>query len=330
MLAETLQSIQRQSYAKYEVLILDNASPPAAQEIIRSYLQSEPRARVLRCEERLHMFDNFARGISAAQGQYLTFFHDDDIYLPEFLARHISLLEANTEVVFSGSNWLTIDKASRLVAVKEPILADALWSGERYIETLLRLGTNVVPMPGIVFRTLVLGPDTFTGSMDIHFSDFVILMRIAEKHTIGLIKEPLLAIRVHDNQASQEILMAEAIELRTRILLDYCAEFASRWPNEQSFLQRIRRSINRSRQIGLLWGWVTSRNPAEADGCLAALDASLLECAFRDLLTQVGHHGLSLPRRKQMLIPVLRRLGYSYANGAQGLEAIPVGKGKSN
>ncbi len=313
MLAETFQSIQRQSYSNYEVLVLDNASPPAAQEIIRSYLQSEPRARVLRCEERLHMFDNFARGISAAQGQYLTFFHDDDIYMPEFLARHISLLETNARVGFSGSNCLVIDDTGEITGQRELIRQDQVWSCRRYIAALLRLGVNIMPMQSIVFRASVLSPDTFNAAMSASFSDFLVLMRIAEQHEVGLIAAPLLKMREHSDQASRSISAGEAIELRTRILLDYCTEFACRHPDEKSFAQMMEKNVRRTRRIGLLWGWVSSKSESEAEDCLVRLNDNRFETALGALLRQTENWGLSLTRRQQIFLVPLRRIGYAYA-----------------
>src|SRR5687768_11218964 len=103
-LGTTIQSIEAQTLDDYEVLLLDNASPKEAAGMLATYAARDPRVRLLRSEVRLHMFDNFARGVVAASGRFLAFFHDDDVYGPEFLARHAALLESDDRIAFSGSN----------------------------------------------------------------------------------------------------------------------------------------------------------------------------------------------------------------------------------
>ena len=257
------------------------------------------------------MFDNFARGIAAARGKYLTYFHDDDIYAPDFLRQHVALLEANDRVGFSGSNCLIVDDDSRVIGRRALIACDGVWPGRRYIATLLRLGVNVFPMQSLVFRTAVLGPTTFHRSMSVHFSDFVVLMRLAERHDVGVLAAPLLHMRDHQGQASKALPMREAIELRTRVLLDYCAEVGGRWPEEQAFARQLERRVVRSRRIGLLWGWVSSPSAAEARDCLVGLDRGRLERALRRVLMELDRRGVSYATRHNILLPALRWVGYA-------------------
>ena len=315
MLQETLISIYLQTSKNYEVLILDNASPADAQEVIHSYVNDEPRARVLRSAKRLHMFENFSRGIQAANGKYLTFFHDDDVYLPEFIRHHVSLLEANAHAGFSGSNCFVIDGLGHTIGKRDLIRKNDVCSGKRYIAALMGMGVNLFPMQSIMFRASVLGPDTFNKSLEVNFSDFVILMRIAEKHNVGLIARPLMKMRNHQGQVSQGMKRREAIRLRTRLLSHYCSEFAVRWPNERNFVRKLEQKVNRSRQTGLLWGWISSRTETESRDCLLDLNKSPIEVGIRGLLTQVEEQGLSWARRQKFLMPYLRKIGYLIGKG---------------
>src|SRR4051794_28674031 len=69
MLEETLTSLQQQTYAHLEILLLDNAVSDSDQLILKRFAESDTRARILRSDQRLPMFENFNRGVRAAQGE---------------------------------------------------------------------------------------------------------------------------------------------------------------------------------------------------------------------------------------------------------------------
>ncbi len=132
------------------------------------------------------MFENFNRGIGAARGEYLTFCHDDDLVVPEFLARQVAFLDAHPTAGFSGSNYATIDDRGAVVETRSPVRRTELWSGRRYIRTLLRTGRNPLTMQSIFYRRSALPPGGIDLALPIHYGDFVLLMRIAETHDVGL------------------------------------------------------------------------------------------------------------------------------------------------
>ncbi len=306
-----LHSFRAQSYANSELLILDNACPADAQEIINLYVKEEPRARVLRSEQRLHMFANFSRGIDAAKGKYLTFFHDDDLYEPDFLQSHVSMLERNQEAGFSGSNCYVIDARDQLVGERRIIRRDDVWSGRRYIATLARLGVNVFPMQSVVFRRTALGASPFDESMNVSVSDFVILMRVAEQWDVALLTAPLMRMRVHEGQFSQRISSRDFVTLRTEVFNHYCIEFASRFPEERQFMQDLEASVSGLRLRGLLWGWLAAASAADAADCLNELGGSFKETLLRFLLSNSERAGLSFTARQKVLLPAVRRAGYA-------------------
>lgn len=62
--------------APLEVLVLDNASADDTADVVSRI--ADPRLRYARSEQRLSMRDNFERGLSMAQGDYVGFIGDDD------------------------------------------------------------------------------------------------------------------------------------------------------------------------------------------------------------------------------------------------------------
>ena len=316
-LEETIRSIERQSFQEYETLVLDNASDPEAAGMLASYAARDSRVRLLRSDERLHMFDNFARGIVAARGELLAFCHDDDVYDPLFLERHASLMRSDARIAFSGSNCRVIDERSRITGTRRLVSETGVWEGERFIATLFRLGVNVVPMQSIAFRRDVLGPRTFDRSVDVNFSDYVILMRLAEGRRVGLIETPLVSVREHTAQATFSIPRGDAILLRDRVLREYCDDYEQRRPGDKPYVDELREALRRARLSGLLWGWLSGGTDADARSCIAALRASGRE---RLLARVLGALDVVVPprARKGVRTGPVRRLTHAFMRRSVG------------
>jgi glycosyltransferase involved in cell wall biosynthesis len=312
-LEATLASLSRQTYRECEILLLDNASPPDAVAVLDAYAGSDPRARILRSATRLEMFDNFQRGVDAAKGRYVTFFHDDDIYSEHFVASHVALLEAHPSVAFSGSNCTVIDIDGRPVADRDLIRRTEVWDGWRYIGVLFALGNNVFPMQSTMFRQSLLGARTFDPSQGENYSDYFILMRMAEDHDVGLIDERLLELRSYEDQASQRLTAVEALTLRTRLFHEYGDELASRWPPRAAEIERFRLKVPAARRSAAVWMWITARDADRAAAARAALDAPGLDRWVRRGLSLADRTGASRAIRNPRVRRRIQKIIYALA-----------------
>ena len=302
-LPEVRASLAAQTFRDYEVLVLDNASPPEAREQLERWAKKEPRVRLLRVEERVPMFRNFKRGIEQTRGRYVTFCHDDDAMGGDFLRRNVDFMQAHPDVVFAGCNYDLIDEKSRLVENRAWIRRTEVWSDRRYIRTLVRRGRNPITMQSVFYRREELAAgwdDTITP----HFGDFVILMRMAEGRSVGLIAETLTRVRHHDGQASKWTL-SRGIPLRTEVLLAYCRELSLRWP--ASDVAALERDVRRAHALYLAWGWLSAPDRQEAEACLAGLDRSGVEAGLAKVMRAFDKLG-SLPDARRRVASVVRRV----------------------
>jgi len=87
-IAETLSSIQNQTFQEWECLIIDDGGTDNTEAVIQPILEKDPRfsfrKRPEQYQKGLPGCRNF--GIDLAQGQYIIFFDDDDIVHPQNLA----------------------------------------------------------------------------------------------------------------------------------------------------------------------------------------------------------------------------------------------------
>ena len=93
--AESIDSVLKQTFADWEMIIWDDCSADRTLEICRSY--EDPRIQCFLAEERGQGGDarNFA--IARAKGDWLAFIDQDDLWEPTKLAHQNNLIEQDTE-----------------------------------------------------------------------------------------------------------------------------------------------------------------------------------------------------------------------------------------
>ena len=125
---DALQSLERQSFKKFEVLIVDDGSTDNTPEIVKSFCQRDPRFRLLQKQNGgLASARNY--GIRHAKGEYIALLDGDDIYHPDKLVTHVIQLDRSKEigVVYSASRAIREDgKPTFMVLSGKPIKSDPL------------------------------------------------------------------------------------------------------------------------------------------------------------------------------------------------------------
>jgi glycosyltransferase involved in cell wall biosynthesis len=306
---ELIDSIRAQTLQDFEVIILDSASAADAREVYARHAAADPRIRVSRVEQCIPMFANFNRGLNEARGEYIAYFHDDDVYLPRFLEVMTAQLRAHPSAAFSGSNYYIIDETGEIRGERRLIRRTGTVSGRRFALDLARLGRCAMHTSGVVYRTGVLRAVTFDESLSMHFGDFVIFMRLSEGRDVALIEEPLMQVRIHAGAASSGMPLSEGVRYRTAIFRDYARDFAARHPHDTGYPRELESAIRRSNRIGLVWGWLAAPDDDEARACEAALGAAQPDRSIRAGLRALGALGVSPSVRRRSLAPLVRRIG---------------------
>jgi glycosyltransferase involved in cell wall biosynthesis len=106
----TVQSVLDQTYANFELLLIDDGSPDRSIDLCQQF--GDPRIRIVRQENR-GVAAARNHGVRLAQGEYIAFLDADDIWLPTKIAKHIHHLESSTSVGISYSYSTLIDAASK-------------------------------------------------------------------------------------------------------------------------------------------------------------------------------------------------------------------------
>ena len=104
---ESIDSVLAQTFADFELIVVDDGSTDTTAAIAESY--SDSRIRLIRQPNRgVSVARN--TGLEASQGQFITFLDSDDLYYPDFLKTLHRLIQSNqTEMSFS--NYSESDRA---------------------------------------------------------------------------------------------------------------------------------------------------------------------------------------------------------------------------
>ena len=153
-IAETIESALAQTFADFELVIVDDASPDETGQIVARY--RDPRLRYVR-EQNAGVEENWNRCLRLARGRYFKLLPHDDLIAPDCLARQVAVLEADPEerlaLVFCARR--IIDGRSRaLMTRRYSRRRRGVIAGREAVRNCIRSGANLLGEPGgVLFRT---------------------------------------------------------------------------------------------------------------------------------------------------------------------------------
>jgi glycosyltransferase involved in cell wall biosynthesis len=196
-LAEAVESVLGQTYADFELVAVDDASTDASGRILDGY--REPRVRVLRNSRNLGGAGSANRGIAEARGVYVARLDQDDVSLPERLAKQVAFLERHPDVALVGTWAQLIDGEGRPIGERR-----FATGSDELRDTLLRFCALV--HSSVMFRRapVVAAGGYGTGALGRHCRDYELWLRLSETMRLANLPEVLVKYRVHPEQMSSE------------------------------------------------------------------------------------------------------------------------------
>ena len=150
-LEEQLNSIAVQSLLPIELVICDDGSADDTAEIVRQFSSTAPfPVHFFKNERNLGSTKNFEKAVSLCVGELIALSDQDDVWVPEKLARLAAVLAANPSVGGVFSNAQLIDGASRpleRLLWNEVPATPRTATGTVAIDTLLRRRTRKALKP---------------------------------------------------------------------------------------------------------------------------------------------------------------------------------------
>ncbi|MGF1606306.1 MAG: glycosyltransferase family 2 protein [Rhodothalassiaceae bacterium] len=183
-LARAIDSVLGQSFADFELLVIDDGGKAETQALLAHY--TDARLAVLRQPGNLGVAAARNRGMRAARGRYLAFLDDDDVWMPDKLARQVALLDQASEqvgLVYTGAeNALAGGRTSRFHPTEE---------GALYSRMLVCNLLHGAPSSALMRRDLVARVGFFDEDLPA-IEDYDFWLRLCRVSEIACLPEPLI------------------------------------------------------------------------------------------------------------------------------------------
>lgn len=125
---DALVSLERQSFDKFEVIVVDDGSTDDTAEVVKPFCERDSRFQLVQKQNGgLSSARNY--GIHHACGEYIALLDGDDVYEQDKLAVHVALLDrdADVGVAYSASRAVREDGRSTFMYLSgKPITSDPL------------------------------------------------------------------------------------------------------------------------------------------------------------------------------------------------------------
>lgn len=196
---EAIESILAQDFTDFELIITDNASTDATEEICREYAAQDARVRYHRNEKNLGAAPNYNRGYELARGQYLKWCPHDDYISPNFLSACMAKFEERPDAALVFGYTQSVDANSQnspwpdgeMETVDDPNPAT------RFYRCITEAATNF-PVFGL-YRMDVLARSTMHRSY--YGSDRALTAEVALLGPCLLVREAIFYNREHPNRS---------------------------------------------------------------------------------------------------------------------------------
>ena len=230
LIVETLESLKAQSFADFEVIIVDDCSTDDTLAVARGF--DDPRIRVIAAETNQGVVASRNRAVAEARGRYIAALDHDDLCHPDRFARQVAYLDEHPETVLVGTAAAILEDGVLLPGSLAPVSTPML------IEWLLRIENPLVwssvMMRGDAARQL----DPFTRPGMVFAEDFDLYHRIGKLGTIARLDDELMTYRRHTGSASQR--HVDAMTGRATDVLEaaYVAVFGAEAPEIADLIVR--------------------------------------------------------------------------------------------
>lgn len=195
LLPATLATLQKQTFADFEVIVVDDCSTDQTREVLRAW--PDPRVRMIALARNGGPVRARNRAFAEARGRYIAALDQDDLCLPDRFARQVAYLDANPQTVLLASATEVLEGARLLPSPHVAHTTPAL------LRWLLRI-ENPIVWSSVMLRTdAARRLDPFTRPDILYAEDFDLYHRMADLGDIARIDTPLLAYRRHPGGASQ-------------------------------------------------------------------------------------------------------------------------------
>ncbi|TYC62714.1 glycosyltransferase [Marinobacter sp. BW6] len=203
---EAVESALDQTYSNIEIIIVDDGSTDATDELINKTYKNELRVSYY-YKENGKRASAFNLGFEMSKGQFIAILDSDNRYKPERIEAGVTALMENPEFDISYGDIITINEAGKEIHRKNMRRYSGNISEQLVYDNCVSINTALIPRR--CFEDL--------GLMDVSYKrsdDYELWLRFSTQYKFLYISQYLAEYRVMENQLSSNTLGRLDVNLR--------------------------------------------------------------------------------------------------------------------
>jgi hypothetical protein len=193
---QTLESVRRQTFEDFELIVIDDGSTDATLELVEAV--ADPRFRSYSYPPAgLTAARN--RGLEKARGEFVSFIDADDLWTPDKLKAQVAALRRHPEAGAAYSWTVFLDEEGTYLFAKEPSYAEGDIHEELKNGFFIASGSNV-----ILRRSCVEKMARFDASFKI-CGDWEYMVRFSARWSVVVIPRYQVLYRLSSNSISSQL-----------------------------------------------------------------------------------------------------------------------------
>lgn len=195
-LAEAIESILHQTFRDFEFLIIDDGSIDGTAEILHRYALQDKRIRLHHHQTNQGLIAALNKGLELARGKFIARMDQDDVSLPERLAKQVDFLETNPEIGVLGTLVQIMDGSGN-ISYTWPYFTqhDAL----RWCLCFF----NPIMHPAVMMRREIVERAGGYSSDMVDAEDYDLWRRLSNLTRLSNLPDVLLHLRLHEANVSK-------------------------------------------------------------------------------------------------------------------------------
>lgn len=191
-----IESILSQSFADFELLIIDDASKDDSISVAEFY--TDPRIRLVRNDKNLGLAPSLNKGLDLARGEYVARMDCDDVSITDRLSMQIDLMDTHPDIGICGT-WIRLfgDHPGEIVRY---------YTDPDFNRSLLLFDPPVAHPSVMIRKSAFARYGLYYNESFRHAQDFELWVRASEYVKISNVPRVLLQYRTHPAQAGNHSL----------------------------------------------------------------------------------------------------------------------------
>lgn len=198
----SIESILRQTYPHWELLVIDDGSEDHTEEIIEEIASLDARVRYYRQPQNRGVAAARNEGIRQARYEYIAFQDSDDVWKEDKLEKQMQVFDEQPGVGMVYCAYEGTRQDGSIVRVPDSSIATEDLQGNLYRKLLQK---NVIGGPTAVICKECLDKVGVFDETVTCLEDWELFLRLAKEYEIGYVEESLLIVDIREGGVSSRV-----------------------------------------------------------------------------------------------------------------------------